>query len=102
MPSQYVVVSATELRRLFNDGRFYERMCHGEFHEVLLDEGIPSRRSNQPAGTMSRSYEYLTDTGDRIAVVHQFEDPKGNILASHLPDPKSLVIDDVLYDLEED
>ncbi|MBW3578328.1 MAG: hypothetical protein KY462_11435 [Actinobacteria bacterium] len=74
-----------QLRRLFNEGEFYERMLGGELSAMKVDENRPSKAANQPAGT--RSEEWLYDEGATVvARVHQYVLPDGTIGASGRPD----------------
>ena len=47
-----------------------------------------SSRYNQPAGTESRTVEYIDPDGQRVLLTHEFRLPDGRIGASGKPDPK--------------
>ncbi len=54
-----------------------------------------------PPGTMTVMLSYVKDeTGEEVARAHTFQDPQGNILASGIPDPKRLLVDDIIYIVE--
>ena len=91
-------VSAAELRRRFNSGDYWARAERGEFLTELRWNGHPtSTRSNEPFCTHSQIVAYLDDTGQRIAVVHQYLRPDATLGGSGRPDPKLLVEDGVTY-----
>ncbi|HEV8364995.1 MAG TPA: hypothetical protein VGQ52_15885 [Gemmatimonadaceae bacterium] len=50
-----------------------------------------------PAGTRSQIIAYHAFGGAMVAVVHQYLLPDGSIGASGLPDPKRLLINNMLY-----
>src|SRR3990172_6671473 len=93
------VASAAEIRRLFNEGGFWERARTGELVQVLRRDGHPSPpRANEPYCTRSQIIAYVDRRGQRIAVVHQYLRRDGNLGGGGgKPDPKRLVIGSVLY-----
>ena len=91
-------VSPQELRRYFNNGRFWERARSGEFIEKLDSEGHPSPKQwGEPPCTRSQIIAYLDSTGHRVAVVHQYLRKDGTLGGSGKPDPKKLYYRGVLY-----
>lgn len=94
-------VGASELRAVFNKAGFYERVLDGELAELVIWRGTPSPHSRQPNGTESQQVAYF-DRGVEIARVHQFVLKDGSLGASGRPDPKAVLIDDVLYVLDPD
>jgi hypothetical protein len=97
-PVQYV--SKEELRRLFNEGRYFERVESGELliSEVVL--GCPSP-ANFPIGARSQMVEYQTRQGRTVAWVHQDGDEYGNPAEGSKPDPKFLFHNGVRYKLSD-
>ena len=97
-------VSEDELRRIFNEGRYYERMRKGEFHPRMIEEKPCKRGDRRIRNTMSQTVEYWDNFGRFIARVHQFRKRDGSLGGSGRPDPKVLVHDGVLYliDMRED
>ena len=92
MPNQPRWVTSQELRRLFNEGRYWERMKAGEFFEVLYREGHPSPKdSHEPPCTRSQIIAYLNARGRQVAIVHQYLRKDGNLGASGKPNPKKLL-----------
>lgn len=83
-PSQYV--SPDEIRKRFNEGRYFERLQEGEFVADVTDVG-PSRLVS---GARSQTVRYRTQQGQTVAIVHQDGDPLGNPAPGRLPDPKYL------------
>ena len=99
IPPVPVQVDKWTLRRLFNSGRFYERVLSGELSALVVYRRLPSPLSNQPPGTMSEEVEYYSAT-EVVARVHQFALADGNIGSSGRPDPKVLVWEGTLYVLK--
>lgn len=88
-------ISAWDLRRLFNQERFYARMLNGEFREEILEDGHPSpQASGQPCCTRS-----IQRSGGRTQVViaHQYRLRDGTLGASGRPDPKGVLFDGVWW-----
>ena len=90
-------MSKEELRRRFNEGRYWERAQNGELLEKVEEEGSPSPRVPLPPGTLSQTIAYWDREGRRIAVVHQYLRPDGSLGASGRPDPKCLLEGGTLY-----
>lgn len=87
-------VSRTEIRRIFNNNEYHEKVQSGEFtRELLADRHLRRRRpSGDPFCTRSQKYAYKD--GDKyVATVHQYLRPDGTLGASGLPDPKRLYFD---------
>ena len=94
-------VDARELRRLFNEGRYWERAIAGEFSQVVLDDRHPSLpAANEPFCTHSQIVSYRDDNNKEVARVHQYLRQDGSLGASRRPDPKKLKEGDVLYWLQ--
>jgi hypothetical protein len=92
------VVSAQELREMFNTGRFWERLKQGELIEKLDREGHPSPKfSGEPPCTRSQIIAYLDSSGHRVAVVHQYLKKDGTLGGSGKPDPKKVFYQGKLY-----
>lgn len=96
LPSR--IVPETELRRRFNEGRYWERVLSGELRVQSRRNAHPSPdTSGEPCCTRSQILAYLDHVGRRIAVVHQSLRPDGAIGGSGRPDPKMLVEEGVEY-----
>lgn len=97
-------VCEDELQRIFNDGRYYERMRAGELRAHIVRERHCRRGDRRIRNTMSQTVEYRDRFGGLIARVHQFRRRDGSSGASGRPDPKVLLHEGVLYalDMEED
>jgi hypothetical protein len=96
------VVSATELRAMFNAGRYWQRAQTGELREVIVRDGHPSApKATEPFCTRSQTIIYIDSGGRRIAVVHQYLRQDGTLGASGAPDPKKLWRDGVVYEARE-
>lgn len=72
---------------------------------MLTDEFLIIRRRNalartaaaQPEATRSQIWSYYTESGQQLAVVHQYMRPDGTLGSAGLPDPKWLFEDGVAY-----
>ena len=51
---------------------------------------VRSARPRIPAGSKSERVVYRDELGRRVAIVHQFRKPNGQLGASGKPDPKML------------
>lgn len=87
------------MRKLFNDGRYFERLKAGELRAVVMEERPAPSAANQPPGTRSQMISYRDATDKEIARVHQYLKPDGTLGASGKPDPKRLLIEDTLFRL---
>jgi hypothetical protein len=96
MPSP-VYISKLALRKLFNEQNFPERIRRGEISERVIASARPVVSSRFPEGTCSQRVAYIDGRGRQCAVVHRFLLPDGHLGASRQPDPKELLVDDVLY-----
>jgi hypothetical protein len=87
-------VSLAELRRIFNDGRYYHKTQTGDLWEDVLESrhAVPYR-SGQPPCTWSQIVAYRDNGGHKIAVVHQYVRTDKTLGASGKPDPKWLLVD---------
>ncbi len=88
-------VSHEEICRIFNEGRYFERVQSGELIAVRMKNGHPERPiGNEPICTHSQTWYYYTTTNELVAVVHQYQRPDGSIGLSGQPDPKALYLSD--------
>jgi hypothetical protein len=94
-------VSEDELRRLFNEGRYCERMKSGEFREVIVSRIRRRHGDRRVRNTESRIADYFDEDGIRVARVHQFRKRDGSLGGSGKPDPKSLFHDGIFYMIDE-
>jgi hypothetical protein len=94
-------VSEVELRRIFNEYRYFERMQEGEFHSHIVKQS--RRRGGGPRvrNAMSQTVEYRDKQGRRVALVHQYRMRDGRLGGSGKPDPKVVVHDETIYFLAE-
>lgn len=98
IPYSIEVVSRGELRRRFNEGRYWHRVQVGELLQTPEEEGHPSPPpAGEPYCTYSQMLAYRLDDGEPVARVHQYLRPDGRIGASGRPDPKELLEDGTLY-----
>jgi hypothetical protein len=93
------LVTARELRAMFNDDRYWQRAKAGELREVIVRDGHPSApKANEPFCTRSQTIIYRDRAGQRVVVVHQYLRQDGTLGASGAPDPKKLWRDGVVYE----
>jgi hypothetical protein len=93
-----------ELRRLFNEA-YLVRVLDGQlavrnFGEQTLYQNPPTAQEEhrEPEGTISGFIEIIDrDTNRRVAVAHRLLRPDGTFGASGWPDPKMVLIDNVVY-----
>lgn len=95
-------VHEAEIRRLFNEGRYYERMKAGEFRAYIVRQKLVIGGDRRIRGTTSETVEYVDNHGNFVARVHQFRWPNGMLGASGRPDPKALWHEGVMYRLRTD
>lgn len=87
-PIKYV--ACEEIRRIFADGRYFQRFQDGEVTGEVRDLGPPLRRPGEqlPRGYQEQIVRYVRH-GKTIAVVHQRAgDALGNPAPGTLADPK--------------
>ena len=87
------------MRKLFNDGRYFERVQTGELKAVLMEDRPAPPAADQPPGTRSQMISYRDASDKEIARVHQYLKADGTLGASRKPDPKRLLINDTLFRL---
>lgn len=85
------------LRKIFNDGGYWELVKEGKLHEKVYFEAPPQRKSGEPPGTLSQIVAYLDSEGRQVAIVHQYLRKDGTIGGSGRPDPKKLYHQGVEY-----
>jgi hypothetical protein len=99
------LVSATELRRIFNESGMWDDVAAGRLVEQKLKNRPPTPQNKQPPGTRSIT-AYICSEDERgrrtrLAFVHYYRLPDGTINnAAGLPDPKWCLVDGVTYELE--
>ena len=100
--SNFVRVPAWQLRKMFNDGRYYERLLAGELLGVVGDNRHPSApAAAEPVCTRSQVVHYYdVQSMTKVAVVHQYLRQDGTLGASGRPDPKRIKDGDTIYSLE--
>jgi hypothetical protein len=86
---------------MFNEGRYWERVQEGELVGYPQGNRHPSPPpAFEPYCTVSQSVHYYTRQLKKVAVVHQYLRPDGSLGASHRPDPKAIIVGDVMYVLD--
>jgi hypothetical protein len=90
-------VPAERLRKIFNDGGYWELAKQGKLFEKVYSEKPPQARSGEPPGTLSQILAYLDSQGRQVAIVHQYLRKDGSIGGSGRPDPKKLFYQGNVY-----
>ncbi len=92
-------VSENEIRRIFNEDRYLERVQSGELIAVRMKNNHPVMLiPGPPWCTHSPIRFYYTTRRELVAVVHQYERPDGTLGLSGRPDPKKLDLEDrIIY-----
>ena len=94
-------VSPEEMRRLFNDGNYWEQAQAGILNSVVERNRHPALPlAHEPFCTRSQQVSYYDSDGNEVARVHQYLRKDGTLGLSGKPDPKRLFQDGVLYRLE--
>ena len=84
-----VRVDESDLRRLFNEEGYWQQVRAGILTARLREDGHPSpERSGEPYCTRSQIIAYLDESGDEMALVHQYLRSDGTLGASGMPDLK--------------
>ena len=99
-----VRLTKAELRKMFADQHFLERMKRGDFKRVQLWEGHPSpQRSGEPFCTVSQIFTYLDENLKEVVTVHQYRHQDGTLGGSQLPDPQRIIAPDgtIYYESDE-
>jgi hypothetical protein len=94
-PLKYVTPG--ELRKRFNDGRYFERLQVGEFVAQVPDIGQAPARF--PGDIRSQIVAYLDQSGLTVAIVHQYGRQNADPAEGTRPDPKFLFEGGVRYKL---
>lgn len=92
-----VYITRAELRQRFNELRVDERIRRGEVSTRVLVSSPAPPGLPFPEGTQSQRIAFIDATGRQFAVAHQYRKPDGTLAGSGRPDPKELLVDDMLY-----
>ncbi len=89
-------ISASELRKIFNEQGYWERLNHQPYTRSVYSTHRPRHGDFEP-GTVSQMFEFrLGQT--KVALIHQYISPDGT---STMPDPKYLLHDgEILFSLK--
>lgn len=84
---------------MFNDGQYWQRAVAGQLGTRMARDGHPSApKANEPFCTRSQTIIYLDESGQRLAVVHQYLRQDGTLGVSGKPDPKKIWKDGQIYE----
>lgn len=88
-------VSPDIIRKLFNEGQYYQKMLANELTVYLKKDSVLEKPpTGEPAGTRSQTLYYYDLDENFVAVVHQYLRPDGTLGGSGKPDPKRLALPD--------
>jgi hypothetical protein len=91
-------IPVEELRRIFNDGDYWNRAQYGDLFQTVEEEGHPSPPlAGEPHCTLSQIIAYRDDRARQVARVHQYLRPDGSLGLEGRPDPQELLHEGVLY-----
>jgi hypothetical protein len=95
-------ITVAEMRRRFNEGKYWERTQAGELDVVVIDQGTPRADVlEKHPGAVSQMISIRDRaTKDELARAHMYLLPDGAIGASGRPDPKRLYEDGIHYHLK--
>jgi hypothetical protein len=94
-------VAPEQMRRLFNHGRYWDKVKSGELTAHVLQSRVSRSLPYETVEILSQMVSYRDLAGQEIARVHQYLRPDGTIAASGKPDPKRLLEGRTLYRLEK-
>ena len=90
------------MRKIFNEGNYWEKTKTGELVTVLMEDRHPARiLAQEPTCTRSQMISYRDNENNEVARVHQYLRPDKTIGASKRPDPKRLFEGGILYRLHK-
>jgi hypothetical protein len=92
-------INPEEMREMFNDGQYWEKVQNGQWTAVILESRFSDALTEENVAITSVMVSYRDENEDEMARVHQYQRPDGSLAASGLPDPKRLFKDGVLYRL---
>ncbi|HET7450046.1 MAG TPA: hypothetical protein VFJ78_05565, partial [Gaiellaceae bacterium] len=97
---EYREVDPQELRRIFNNSGYRQKVETGEIIEEELSDCRPRRGSNQDRGTRSKRMAWKhSQTGQQVAVVHYYLKRTWLLGGSGKPDPKWVRVGRIIYRL---
>jgi hypothetical protein len=99
MPDQPPIewVPVAELRRIFNEGQYWEQSQAGPLWTTLEEDGHPSPPlAGEPFCTRSQIVAYRDADARQVARVHQYLRPDGTLGLSERPDPQEILHEGVL------
>lgn len=90
------------MRKIFNKGCYLKRFLQDEFDETYnRDKPLDNPPNGMEKGTRSQGI-YCFYKGKKVAFVHLYRTPDGDIGASGKPDPKMVKHNGRIYRLKEE
>ncbi len=85
------------VRHHFNTTDLAGQVERGELMAGLWKDRHLRRPRNEPPCTRSQMLIYWTEHREPVALVHQYVRPDGSLGASGQPDPKRIVVGEIVY-----
>ena len=97
-----VRIDEWQMRTIFNEGRYWERVQTGELTMRINRDTHPTRtKAKEPYCTRTQEISILDANGFELARAHRYVRPDGEIGASGKPDPRRAFKDGVMYRLQK-
>ena len=94
-------VDEQEIRALFNEYILPEK-AKGELFEIVRNSNHPARSlAREPFCTESQLVVYYDKNFQEIANAHQYLRQDGSLGASGKPDPKMVVLNEIIYKIRK-
>lgn len=95
-------IEQEQMRKIFNEGKYWEKTKSGEFSAVAIEDRHPSLTvANEPFCTRSQMISYRDQSNNEVARAHQYLRTDGTLGASGKPDPKRVLFNGTLYRLKK-
>ena len=97
-------VSADIIRKIFNDGQYYEQVKAGRMLAAVSPRNShpDPAPEGEPYCTHSQIVHYYNAELKLVAIVHQYLRPDGTLGRSGRPDPKRIIFEDKIISLRSD
>jgi len=95
---QIIRIDEWEMRRIFNEGDYQGKVLAGQLIEKIRRDTHPSRtEAEEPYCTRTQEISYVDADDREIVRVHQYMRTDGTLGASGLPDPKRILVGEIMY-----
>ncbi len=94
-------VSREIIQRFFNENQYAEKALIGEFTtKMKRNSHCKTPPEGEPSCTHSQIEYYYDQSGEPVAIVHQYRRPDGSLAGSGKPDPKRIFLPDRIISLK--